>query len=45
MIRGAADGSKFQVWDYEDAEVEALLDRDFEAYHPKQVAASPDPTA
>ncbi|KAJ1068557.1 hypothetical protein K5549_005253 [Capra hircus] len=45
MIRGAADGSKFQVWDYEEAEVEALLDRYFEAYHPKQVAASPDPTA
>uniref|UniRef100_A0AC11ESI6 2'-deoxynucleoside 5'-phosphate N-hydrolase 1 n=1 Tax=Ovis aries TaxID=9940 RepID=A0AC11ESI6_SHEEP len=45
MIRGAADGSKFQVWDYKEAEVEALLDRYFEAYHPKQVAASPDPTA
>lgn len=42
---GAADGSKFQVWDYEEAEVEALLDRYFEAHHPKQVAASPDPTA
>ncbi|XP_040104980.1 2'-deoxynucleoside 5'-phosphate N-hydrolase 1 [Oryx dammah] len=45
MIRGAADGSRFQVWDYEEAEVEALLDRYFEAYPPKQVAASPDPTA
>ena len=28
----------------EEAEVEALLDRYFEAY-PEQVAASPDPTA
>lgn len=31
MIRGAADGSKFQVWDYEEGEVEAMLDRYFEA--------------
>ncbi|XP_010861437.1 PREDICTED: LOW QUALITY PROTEIN: 2'-deoxynucleoside 5'-phosphate N-hydrolase 1 [Bison bison bison] len=45
MIRGAANGSRFQVWDYEEAEVEALLDRYFEAYPPEQVAASPDPTA
>ena len=29
----------------EEAEVEALLDRYFEAYPPEQVAASPDPTA
>ncbi|XP_055261932.1 2'-deoxynucleoside 5'-phosphate N-hydrolase 1-like [Moschus berezovskii] len=45
MIRGAANGSRFRVWDYEEAEVEALLDRYFEAYPPEQVAASPDPTA
>ncbi|XP_070313011.1 5-hydroxymethyl-dUMP N-hydrolase-like [Odocoileus virginianus] len=45
MIRGAADGSRFLVWDYEEAEVEALLDRYFETYPPEQVAASPDPTA
>uniref|UniRef100_H2PJ49 2'-deoxynucleoside 5'-phosphate N-hydrolase 1 n=1 Tax=Pongo abelii TaxID=9601 RepID=H2PJ49_PONAB len=44
MIRGAADGSRFQVWDYEEGEVEALLDRYFEADPPGQVAASPDPT-
>ncbi|XP_070312506.1 5-hydroxymethyl-dUMP N-hydrolase [Odocoileus virginianus] len=44
MIRGAADGSRFLVWDYEEAEVEALLDRYFETYPPEQVAASPDPT-
>ncbi|XP_025238405.1 2'-deoxynucleoside 5'-phosphate N-hydrolase 1 [Theropithecus gelada] len=43
MIRGAADGSRFQVWDYEEGEVEALLDRYFEADPPGQVAASPDP--
>nr|XP_020769678.1 2'-deoxynucleoside 5'-phosphate N-hydrolase 1-like [Odocoileus virginianus texanus] len=45
MIRGAADGSRFLVWDYEEAEVEALLDRCFEMDPPEQVAASPDPTA
>uniref|UniRef100_A0A2K5PUN7 2'-deoxynucleoside 5'-phosphate N-hydrolase 1 n=1 Tax=Cebus imitator TaxID=2715852 RepID=A0A2K5PUN7_CEBIM len=44
MIRGAADGSRIQVWDYEEGEVEALLDRYFEADPPGQVAASPDPT-
>ncbi|XP_057554211.1 2'-deoxynucleoside 5'-phosphate N-hydrolase 1 [Hippopotamus amphibius kiboko] len=44
MIRGAADGSRFQVWDYEEAGVEAVLDRYFEAGPPEQVAASPDPT-
>uniref|UniRef100_A0A2K6B309 2'-deoxynucleoside 5'-phosphate N-hydrolase 1 n=1 Tax=Macaca nemestrina TaxID=9545 RepID=A0A2K6B309_MACNE len=43
MIRGAADGSRFQVWDYEEGEVEALLDRYFEADPPGQMAASPDP--
>ncbi|XP_055119162.1 5-hydroxymethyl-dUMP N-hydrolase isoform X3 [Symphalangus syndactylus] len=45
MIRGAANGSRFQVWDYEEGEVEALLDGYFEADPPGQVAASPDPTA
>uniref|UniRef100_G1QI55 5-hydroxymethyl-dUMP N-hydrolase n=1 Tax=Nomascus leucogenys TaxID=61853 RepID=G1QI55_NOMLE len=44
MIRGAANGSRFQVWDYEEGEAEALLDRYFEADPPGQVAASPDPT-
>ncbi|KAM7135377.1 5-hydroxymethyl-dUMP N-hydrolase [Molossus nigricans] len=46
MIRGAADGARFQVWDYEEGEVEAMLDRYFEAEAepPKQVASSPDPT-
>uniref|UniRef100_A0A2K5D3Q9 2'-deoxynucleoside 5'-phosphate N-hydrolase 1 n=1 Tax=Aotus nancymaae TaxID=37293 RepID=A0A2K5D3Q9_AOTNA len=44
MIRGAADGSRIQVWDYEEGEVEVLLDRYFEADPPGQVAASPDPT-
>ncbi|KAK2113745.1 2'-deoxynucleoside 5'-phosphate N-hydrolase 1 [Saguinus oedipus] len=44
MIRGAADGSRIQVWDYEEGEVEALLDRYFKADPPGQVAASPDPT-
>ncbi|XP_032155363.1 2'-deoxynucleoside 5'-phosphate N-hydrolase 1 [Sapajus apella] len=43
MIRGAADGSQIQVWDYEEGELEALLDRYFEADPPGQVAASPDP--
>ncbi|XP_072801063.1 5-hydroxymethyl-dUMP N-hydrolase [Vicugna pacos] len=37
MIRGAADGWRFQVWDYEEAELEALLDRYFEADSPEQV--------
>ncbi|XP_002714734.1 5-hydroxymethyl-dUMP N-hydrolase [Oryctolagus cuniculus] len=38
MIRGAADGSQFQVWDYEEGELEAVLDRYFE-----QAAAAADP--
>ncbi|XP_023578701.1 2'-deoxynucleoside 5'-phosphate N-hydrolase 1-like [Octodon degus] len=29
MIRGAADGSQFQMWDYEEEQLEALLDRYF----------------
>lgn len=45
MIRGAADGSRFQVWDYKEGEVEAMLDRYFEADPPEQVASSPAPTA
>lgn len=45
MIRGAADGSRFQVWDYEEEEVEAMLDRYFEAGPAEQVAVSRDPTA
>ncbi|KAB1261147.1 2'-deoxynucleoside 5'-phosphate N-hydrolase 1, partial [Camelus dromedarius] len=45
MIRRAADGWRFQVWDYEEAELEALLDRYFEVDSPEQVAASPEPTA
>ncbi|XP_077017983.1 5-hydroxymethyl-dUMP N-hydrolase [Tamandua tetradactyla] len=44
MIRGAADGSQFQVWDYEEEEVEALLDQYFEAVPPEHVAVAPDPT-
>lgn len=44
MIRGAADGSGFQVWDYEEGEVEAMLDRYFEADPPEQMASSPAPT-
>ncbi|XP_047652901.1 2'-deoxynucleoside 5'-phosphate N-hydrolase 1 [Phacochoerus africanus] len=43
MIRGAAEGSRFQVWDYDEAEVEAVLDRYFEADSPRQVASSPNP--
>ncbi|XP_045150701.1 2'-deoxynucleoside 5'-phosphate N-hydrolase 1 [Echinops telfairi] len=44
MVRGAADGSRVQVWDYEEAEVEAMLDRYFEADPPQHAAASHDPT-
>ncbi|KAM6185120.1 5-hydroxymethyl-dUMP N-hydrolase [Rhynchocyon petersi] len=40
MIRGAADGSRFQVWDYEEAEVEAMLDRYFEATAPQHAGVS-----
>ncbi|XP_007934503.1 2'-deoxynucleoside 5'-phosphate N-hydrolase 1 [Orycteropus afer afer] len=45
MIRGAANGLRFQVWDYEEAEVETMLDRYFEADPPQWAAASHDPTA
>ncbi|XP_078012899.1 5-hydroxymethyl-dUMP N-hydrolase-like [Phascolarctos cinereus] len=44
MIRGAADGTRFQVWDYEENEVETLLDRYFETDPPEPGAASPSPT-
>ncbi|XP_037382557.1 2'-deoxynucleoside 5'-phosphate N-hydrolase 1-like [Talpa occidentalis] len=44
MIRGAADGTRLQVWDYEESEVKAVLDRYFEADPPQQLAASPGPT-
>ncbi|XP_005389812.1 PREDICTED: 2'-deoxynucleoside 5'-phosphate N-hydrolase 1 isoform X2 [Chinchilla lanigera] len=40
MIRGAADGSRFQVWDYEEGQLEALLDRYFEAADSKQGGCS-----
>uniref|UniRef100_F7FPA3 2'-deoxynucleoside 5'-phosphate N-hydrolase 1 n=1 Tax=Monodelphis domestica TaxID=13616 RepID=F7FPA3_MONDO len=44
MIRGAADGTRFQVWDYEENEVETLLDRYFETDPPEPGAASPSST-
>ncbi|XP_078011472.1 5-hydroxymethyl-dUMP N-hydrolase isoform X2 [Phascolarctos cinereus] len=44
MIRGAADGTRFQVWDYEENEVETLLDRYFETDPPEPGAASSSPT-
>nr|XP_025846964.1 2'-deoxynucleoside 5'-phosphate N-hydrolase 1 [Vulpes vulpes] len=34
MIRGAADGSRFQVLDYEEGQVEAMLDQYFGADPP-----------
>lgn len=42
MIRGAADGSRFQVWDYDEGQLEALLDRYFEADTSEQGAAAGD---
>ncbi|XP_008827307.1 2'-deoxynucleoside 5'-phosphate N-hydrolase 1 [Nannospalax galili] len=41
MIRGAADGSRFQVWDYAEGEVETMLDRYFEAYPPERASSNP----
>ncbi|XP_051008835.1 2'-deoxynucleoside 5'-phosphate N-hydrolase 1 [Acomys russatus] len=39
MIRGAADGLRFQVWDYmEEEELESRLDQYFEAYLPQGTA-------
>lgn len=45
MIRGAADGSRFQVWDYAEEEVETMLHRYFEAYLPQGTASSSNPSA
>ena len=46
MIQGADDDSRFQVWDYHQAEAEAMLDQYFEADPPEQVTSpSPDPPA
>ncbi|XP_038198410.1 2'-deoxynucleoside 5'-phosphate N-hydrolase 1 [Arvicola amphibius] len=44
MIRGAADGSRIQVWDYTEGEVDAMLDRYFEAYSPGGKAPSSKPS-
>ncbi|XP_006776508.1 PREDICTED: 2'-deoxynucleoside 5'-phosphate N-hydrolase 1 [Myotis davidii] len=44
MIRRAADGSRFQVWDYAVGEAEVMLDRYFAANSPEQPASSLDPT-
>lgn len=45
MIRGAADGSRFQVWDYAEEEVETMLQRYFETYLPQGTASSSNPSA
>lgn len=45
MIRGAADGSRVQVWDYEEREVETMLDRYFEACLPQGIASSSNQSA
>ncbi|GAB1301119.1 2'-deoxynucleoside 5'-phosphate N-hydrolase 1 [Apodemus speciosus] len=45
MIRGAADGSRFQVWDYAEGEVETMVDRYFEACLPREMASSSHPSA
>ena len=44
MIRGAADGSRIQVWDYTEGEVDTMLDRYFEAYPPGGKAPSSNPS-
>ncbi|XP_006990882.1 5-hydroxymethyl-dUMP N-hydrolase [Peromyscus maniculatus bairdii] len=44
MIRGAADGSRIQVWDYTEGEVDGLLDRYFETYPPEGKATSSNPS-
>ncbi|XP_039087166.1 2'-deoxynucleoside 5'-phosphate N-hydrolase 1 [Hyaena hyaena] len=41
MIRGAADGSRFQVLDYEEGQVEAILDGYFEADPPLAGSCQP----
>lgn len=45
MIRGAADGSRFQVWDYAEGEVETMVDRYFEACLPQEMDSSSNPSA
>ncbi|XP_021495863.1 2'-deoxynucleoside 5'-phosphate N-hydrolase 1 isoform X2 [Meriones unguiculatus] len=45
MIRGAADGRKFQVWDYAEEELESTLERYFEAYPPQGTATPSNPSA
>ncbi|XP_034377512.1 5-hydroxymethyl-dUMP N-hydrolase [Arvicanthis niloticus] len=45
MIRGAADGSRVQVWDYAEGEVETMLDRYFEACLPQGIASSSNQSA
>ncbi|EHB10864.1 Deoxyribonucleoside 5'-monophosphate N-glycosidase [Heterocephalus glaber] len=42
MIRGAEDGSRFQVWDYDEGQLEALLDQYFEAGDSEQGSAARD---
>ncbi|XP_051060342.1 2'-deoxynucleoside 5'-phosphate N-hydrolase 1 isoform X1 [Phodopus roborovskii] len=44
MIRGAADGSRIQVWDYTEGEVDTMLDRYFAAYPPERKTTSSDPS-
>ncbi|EGW09325.1 2'-deoxynucleoside 5'-phosphate N-hydrolase 1 [Cricetulus griseus] len=44
MIRGAANGSRIQVWDYTEEEVDAMLDRYFATYPPERKAASSNPS-
>lgn len=44
MIRGAADGSRIQVWDYTEGEVDGMLDRYFETYPPEGKATSSNPS-
>ncbi|KAL6037630.1 hypothetical protein STEG23_020011 [Scotinomys teguina] len=44
MIRGAADGSRIQVWDYTEGEVDTMLDQYFETYPPERKATSSNPS-
>lgn len=44
MIRGAADGSRIQVWDYTEGEVDAMLDQYFATYPPERSATSSNPS-
>ncbi|KAL1771802.1 hypothetical protein HispidOSU_026071 [Sigmodon hispidus] len=43
MIRGAADGSRIQVWDYAEGEVDTVLDQYFQTYLPEGKATSSNP--